>query len=113
MPCMQSEHTDCYTFCVNSLCYFPSPEKKLQFYYSLFILPTNLRSLSLSPTVSSSPTAEFLDEDVELLQAKGHKVERIDVLSLVEGTRRTNDLIIGVKDPRSADASALTMSNMP
>uniref|UniRef100_A0A8D3D0Q0 Glutathione hydrolase n=1 Tax=Scophthalmus maximus TaxID=52904 RepID=A0A8D3D0Q0_SCOMX len=25
----------------------------------------------------------------------------------------TNDLIIGVKDPRSADASALTMSNMP
>uniref|UniRef100_A0A3B4Z2F8 Glutathione hydrolase n=1 Tax=Stegastes partitus TaxID=144197 RepID=A0A3B4Z2F8_9TELE len=57
--------------------------------------------------------SEFLDEDVELLQAKGHKVERIEVLSLVEGTRRTNDLIIGVKDPRSADASALTMSNMP
>ncbi|KAI3357658.1 hypothetical protein L3Q82_016065 [Scortum barcoo] len=57
--------------------------------------------------------SEFLDEDMELLQAKGHKVERIDVLSLVEGTRRTNDLIIGVKDPRSADASALTMSNMP
>ncbi|XP_010792127.1 gamma-glutamyltransferase 7 isoform X1 [Notothenia coriiceps] len=54
--------------------------------------------------------SEFLDEDVELLQAKGHKVERRDVLSLVEGTRRTNDLIIGVKDPRSADASALTMS---
>ncbi|KAJ4933803.1 hypothetical protein JOQ06_006613 [Pogonophryne albipinna] len=53
--------------------------------------------------------SEFLDEDVELLQAKGHKVERRDVLSLVEGTRRTNDLIIGVKDPRSADASALTM----
>ncbi|XP_010739877.2 glutathione hydrolase 7 [Larimichthys crocea] len=57
--------------------------------------------------------AEFLDEDMELLQAKGHKVERTEVLSLVEGTRRTNDLIIGVKDPRSADASALTMSNMP
>ncbi|KAM8755254.1 glutathione hydrolase 7 isoform 1-T2 [Acanthopagrus schlegelii] len=57
--------------------------------------------------------SEFLDEDVELLQAKGHKVERKEVLSLVEGTRRTNDLIIGVKDPRSADASALTMSNMP
>ncbi|XP_023281027.1 glutathione hydrolase 7 [Seriola lalandi dorsalis] len=56
--------------------------------------------------------SEFLDEDVELLQAKGHKVERRDVLSLVEGTRRTNDLIIGVKDPRSTDASALTMSNM-
>ncbi|KAM9856239.1 glutathione hydrolase 7 isoform 1-T3 [Aulostomus maculatus] len=57
--------------------------------------------------------SEFLDEDVELLLAKGHSVERVDVLSLVEGTRRTNDLIIGVKDPRSADASALTMSNMP
>uniref|UniRef100_A0A8C2Z8M0 Glutathione hydrolase n=1 Tax=Cyclopterus lumpus TaxID=8103 RepID=A0A8C2Z8M0_CYCLU len=57
--------------------------------------------------------SEFQDEDVELLQAKGHKVERRDVLSLVEGTRRTNDLIIGVKDPRSADASALTMSIVP
>ncbi|XP_078111277.1 glutathione hydrolase 7 [Sander vitreus] len=57
--------------------------------------------------------SKFLDEDVALLQAKGHKVERRDVLSMVEGTRRTNDLIIGVKDPRSADASALTISNMP
>uniref|UniRef100_A0A3B3U677 Glutathione hydrolase n=1 Tax=Poecilia latipinna TaxID=48699 RepID=A0A3B3U677_9TELE len=57
--------------------------------------------------------AEFLKDDVELLEAKGHNVEWRDVLSLVEGTRRTNDLIIGVKDPRSADASALTMSNMP
>ncbi|KAM6981611.1 glutathione hydrolase 7 [Tautogolabrus adspersus] len=57
--------------------------------------------------------SEFSEEDVELLQAKGHKVERVEVLSLVEGTRRTNDLIIGVKDPRSADASALIMSNMP
>lgn len=60
-----------------------------------------------------SLAAEFFDEDVELLQAKGHKVERKELLSLVEGTRRTNDLIIGVKDPRSADASALTMSSMP
>ncbi|XP_059189785.1 glutathione hydrolase 7 isoform X2 [Centropristis striata] len=57
--------------------------------------------------------SEFLEEDVELLQAKGHIVKKKDVLSLVEGTRRTNDLIIGVKDPRSADASALTMSNPP
>lgn len=69
--------------------------------------------LSSMSTVSFSPTAEFLDEDVAQLQAKGHKVERIELLSLVEGTRRTNDLIIGVKDPRSADASALTMSKMP
>ncbi|KAK2851508.1 hypothetical protein Q5P01_007784 [Channa striata] len=57
--------------------------------------------------------SEFLHEEIKLLQAKGDKVERIDVLSFVEGTRRTNDLIIGVNDPRSADASALTMSNMP
>jgi len=58
--------------------------------------------------------AEFLEEDVVVLQAKGHEVKRTGVLSLVEGTRRTNDLIIGVKDPRSADASAITMStNMP
>ncbi|PWA31821.1 hypothetical protein CCH79_00006735, partial [Gambusia affinis] len=57
--------------------------------------------------------AEFLKDDVVLLEAKGHNVEWREVLSLVEGTRRTNDLIIGVKDPRSADASALTMSNKP
>lgn len=79
---------------------------------SCFILPANL-TLSPNSTFSSSCKAFFLDEDIVLLQAKGHKVDRVDVLSLVEGTRRTNDLIIGVKDPRSADASALTMSNVP
>ncbi|XP_034028476.1 glutathione hydrolase 7 isoform X2 [Thalassophryne amazonica] len=57
--------------------------------------------------------SEFLSEDVEVLQGKGHKVEKVDVLSLVEGTRRTNDLIIGRNDPRSADASALSMSSVP
>uniref|UniRef100_A0A1A7YXG1 Glutathione hydrolase n=1 Tax=Iconisemion striatum TaxID=60296 RepID=A0A1A7YXG1_9TELE len=56
---------------------------------------------------------EFLEDDMKLLRAKGHTVKRMGVLSLVEGTRRTNDLIIGVKDPRSADASALTISNTP
>ncbi|KAG9332595.1 hypothetical protein JZ751_014693 [Albula glossodonta] len=54
--------------------------------------------------------SEFLEEDIEVLQLKGHEVHKVEVLSLVEGTRRTNDLIIGVKDPRSADASAMTMS---
>ncbi|KAJ8257851.1 hypothetical protein GJAV_G00190420 [Gymnothorax javanicus] len=54
--------------------------------------------------------SEFPEEDIEVLQLKGHEVEKVDVLSLVEGTRRTNDLIIGVKDPRSADASAMTMA---
>lgn len=56
--------------------------------------------------------SEFLAEDMELLQSKGHKVERVHALSLVEGTRRTNDAIVGAKDPRSADASALTMASM-
>lgn len=60
-----------------------------------------------------SATAEFLEEDMELLQAKGHKVERMELLSVVDSTRRTNDLITGMNDPRSVDASALTMSKMP
>ncbi|KAK7884212.1 hypothetical protein WMY93_027335 [Mugilogobius chulae] len=52
----------------------------------------------------------FLDEDVKHLQIKGHSVERTDLLSIVEGTRRTNDVIIGVKDPRSLDALALNIA---
>ncbi|KAK7131833.1 hypothetical protein R3I93_018409 [Phoxinus phoxinus] len=54
--------------------------------------------------------SNFLPADVASLTQKGHEVQRVDVISLVEGTRRTNDLIIGVKDPRSSDASALSMS---
>lgn len=54
--------------------------------------------------------AKFLQADVESLTKLGHKVEKVDIISLVEGTKRTNDLIIGVKDPRSTDASALAMS---
>ncbi|XP_026881076.2 glutathione hydrolase 7 [Electrophorus electricus] len=58
--------------------------------------------------------AEFQKADVDALLQKGYEVEQVDVISLVEGTRRTNDLIVGVKDPRSTDASALTMSiSMP
>ncbi|XP_056588942.1 glutathione hydrolase 7 [Triplophysa dalaica] len=54
--------------------------------------------------------SKFLQADVESLTKLGHKVEKVDIISLVEGTKRTNDLIIGVKDPRSTDASALAMS---
>ncbi|XP_016097973.1 gamma-glutamyltransferase 7-like [Sinocyclocheilus grahami] len=54
--------------------------------------------------------SKFLEEDVKSLMQKGHDVRKVDIISLVEGTRRTNDLIIGVKDPRSTDASALSMS---
>ncbi|XP_078508290.1 glutathione hydrolase 7 [Lissotriton helveticus] len=52
---------------------------------------------------------EFLQDDVEFLQARGHLVKRVDFLSLVHGARRSNDLIIGVKDPRSTDAGAATV----
>ncbi|XP_051735369.1 glutathione hydrolase 7 [Ctenopharyngodon idella] len=54
--------------------------------------------------------SKFLEADVMSLIEKGHDVQKVDIISLVEGTRRTNDLIIGVKDPRSTDASALSMS---
>ncbi|KAK2885944.1 hypothetical protein Q8A67_016781 [Cirrhinus molitorella] len=54
--------------------------------------------------------SKFLEADVKSLTQKGHDVRKVDIISLVEGTRRTNDLIIGVKDPRSTDASALSMS---
>lgn len=58
--------------------------------------------------------AEFQSADMEQLKQKGHTVQRVGVISLVEGTRRSNDVIIGVKDPRSVDASALTMfKSMP
>lgn len=53
----------------------------------------------------------FLDEDVKVLQNKGHKVERTDLLSLVESTRRSNDVIFGVTDPRSTDALALNIAS--
>lgn len=64
-------------------------------------------------SVGFSFTDEFPEDEVELLLVKGHKVEKMGVLSLVEATRRTNDLIIGVKDPRSTDASALSLSSVP
>uniref|UniRef100_A0A673M5C0 Glutathione hydrolase n=1 Tax=Sinocyclocheilus rhinocerous TaxID=307959 RepID=A0A673M5C0_9TELE len=54
--------------------------------------------------------SKFAEADVKSLMQKGHDVRKVDIISLVEGTRRTNDLIIGVKDPRSTDASALSMS---
>lgn len=50
---------------------------------------------------------------MELLQAKGHKVERLELLSVVDGARRSNDLISGVNDPRSLDAAALVLSKTP
>ncbi|KFV61862.1 Gamma-glutamyltransferase 7, partial [Dryobates pubescens] len=53
--------------------------------------------------------SEFPEEDIELLVARGHQVDRVKVLSLVHGARRTNSFIIGLKDPRSPDAAGSTL----
>ncbi|XP_049725632.1 glutathione hydrolase 7 isoform X1 [Elephas maximus indicus] len=53
--------------------------------------------------------SEFTEEEIEFLEARGHHVEKVDVLSWVHGSRRTNNFIIGVKDPRSPDAAGATM----
>ncbi|NWI08968.1 GGT7 hydrolase, partial [Crypturellus soui] len=49
--------------------------------------------------------SEFPQEDIELLEARGHQVDKVKVVSLVHGARRTNTFIIGLKDPRSVDAA--------
>ncbi|XP_072487423.1 glutathione hydrolase 7 isoform X1 [Notamacropus eugenii] len=53
--------------------------------------------------------SEFTEEEVEFLEARGHRVEKVDVLSWVHGGRRTNNFIIGVKDPRSPDGAGATI----
>ncbi|XP_015736811.1 glutathione hydrolase 7 [Coturnix japonica] len=53
--------------------------------------------------------SEFPEEDIECLVARGHKVNKVKVLSLVHGARRTNSFIIGLKDPRSVDAAGATI----
>ncbi|XP_054836819.1 glutathione hydrolase 7 [Eublepharis macularius] len=53
--------------------------------------------------------SEFPEEDMKYLRAQGQDVERVEVLSLVHGARRTNNFIIGVKDPRSMDAEGATI----
>uniref|UniRef100_A0A803XS85 Glutathione hydrolase n=1 Tax=Meleagris gallopavo TaxID=9103 RepID=A0A803XS85_MELGA len=53
--------------------------------------------------------SEFPEEDIECLVARGHEVDKVKVLSLVHGARRTNSFIIGLKDPRSMDAAGATI----
>ncbi|KAL8179354.1 UNVERIFIED_CONTAM: Glutathione hydrolase 7 [Gekko kuhli] len=53
--------------------------------------------------------SEFPEEDIKYLRSQGQDVERVEVLSLVHGARRTNNFIIGVKDPRSMDAEGATI----
>ncbi|KAF4788681.1 Gamma-glutamyltransferase 7 [Turdus rufiventris] len=52
--------------------------------------------------------SEFPQEDIEFLVARGHQVDKVPVVSLVHGARRTNSFIIGLKDPRSEDAAGAT-----
>lgn len=56
------------------------------------------------------PAGEFPEEDIESLVARGHPVDKVKVVSLVHGARRTNSFIIGLKDPRSVDAAGATIS---
>ncbi|XP_057232646.1 glutathione hydrolase 7 isoform X2 [Malurus melanocephalus] len=53
--------------------------------------------------------SEFPEEDIASLVARGHQVNKVPVVSLVYGARRTNSFIIGLKDPRSADAAGATI----
>ncbi|XP_009079994.1 PREDICTED: gamma-glutamyltransferase 7, partial [Acanthisitta chloris] len=53
--------------------------------------------------------SEFPEEDIEFLVARGHQVDKVPVVALVHGARRTNSFIIGLKDPRSVDAAGATI----
>ncbi|XP_003220611.2 glutathione hydrolase 7 [Anolis carolinensis] len=53
--------------------------------------------------------SEFPEEDINYFTSIGQQVNKVEVLSLVHGARRTNNFIIGVKDPRSMDAAGATI----
>ncbi|XP_073411463.1 glutathione hydrolase 7 [Dendrobates tinctorius] len=53
--------------------------------------------------------SDFPENETQDLESKGHQLDRTPILSLVHGSRRSNDLIIGIKDPRSSDAEAATI----
>ncbi|CAH2292695.1 glutathione hydrolase 7 [Pelobates cultripes] len=52
---------------------------------------------------------DFPENVTEGLESRGHLMRRSPFLSLVHGSRRSNDLIIGIRDPRSKDAEAATI----
>lgn len=66
--------------------------------------------VSVTNSCFKLPTGEFPEEDIEFLVARGHQVDKVKVVSLVHGARRTNSFIIGLKDPRSVDAAGATVS---
>ncbi|XP_061487591.1 glutathione hydrolase 7 isoform X2 [Rhineura floridana] len=53
--------------------------------------------------------SEFPEEDIKYFTTRGQPVNKVEVLSVVHGARRTNNFIIGVKDPRSVDAAGATI----
>uniref|UniRef100_A0A8D2LQ96 Glutathione hydrolase n=1 Tax=Varanus komodoensis TaxID=61221 RepID=A0A8D2LQ96_VARKO len=53
--------------------------------------------------------SEFPEEDISYFTTRGESVNKVEVLSVVHGARRTNNFIIGVKDPRSMDAAGATI----
>ncbi|XP_068118566.1 glutathione hydrolase 7 [Hyperolius riggenbachi] len=53
--------------------------------------------------------SNFPENDTQGLESRGHRLDQTHILSLVHGSRRSNDLIIGIKDPRCTDAEAATI----
>ncbi|KAJ6661111.1 hypothetical protein lerEdw1_016912 [Lerista edwardsae] len=53
--------------------------------------------------------SEFPEDEIDYFTSRGQHVDKVEVLSLVHGARRTNNFIIGVKDPRSMDAAGATI----
>ncbi|KAM9296161.1 glutathione hydrolase 7 [Gastrophryne carolinensis] len=53
--------------------------------------------------------SNFPENDTEGLEFRGHRLDPTDILSVVHGSRRSNDLIIGIRDPRCTDAEAATI----
>ncbi|XP_053814661.1 glutathione hydrolase 7 isoform X2 [Vidua chalybeata] len=74
------------------------------------VRPADLETkMELNLKLHKALICEFPEEDIEFLVARGHQVDKVPVVSLVHGARRTNSFIIGLKDPRSADAAGATI----
>ncbi|KAL7985493.1 hypothetical protein Chor_004063 [Crotalus horridus] len=88
----------------------------VQILINVLVYNKNLsESLSLGrlhPQLQSNITevdSEFPEEDISYFTTRGEHVNKVEVLSIVHGARRTNNFIIGVKDPRSVDAAGATI----
>ncbi|KAM8947670.1 glutathione hydrolase 7 [Pelodytes ibericus] len=75
-------------------------------------LSESVSQVRLHPDLQSNlleVDGDFPENETEGLEARGHLMRRTPFLSLVHGSRRSNDLIIGIRDPRSKDAEASTI----